>query len=135
MKLLFFCNAKWPEIAENLYWEQIPSDRADLVRIRVFNEKLDALMKELTLDNVLGGVKAYTYVIEWQKRGLPHAYILLILDKDSKIRTSSLPEDVDKIVFAEIPNMSTEPRLFSVIKSCMIQLKTFGFFHKNSIYV
>ena len=39
-------------------------------------------------------------VIEFQKRGLPHAHILVILHQDDRIRTS---EELDQIVSAEIP--------------------------------
>ena len=82
----FTCNAKWSEIMKNLESYETPSDRPDLVT-RVFQAKLTALLKKLTVEHVLGEVKAYTYVIEWQKRGLPHAHILLIFKNRSKIRT------------------------------------------------
>uniref|UniRef100_A0A182HLU7 Helitron helicase-like domain-containing protein n=1 Tax=Anopheles arabiensis TaxID=7173 RepID=A0A182HLU7_ANOAR len=41
----------------------------------------------------------YEYVIEFQKRGLPHAHLLLILGDDDKPQT---PDDYDKFVSAEI---------------------------------
>ena len=50
---------------------------------------------------VLGRVISYTYVVEFQKRGLPHAHILLILDEKDKIKTTN---DYDKIISAELPN-------------------------------
>jgi hypothetical protein len=66
------------------------------------------------LDEILrkknfGVVAGYTYVIEFQKRGLPHSHILIILDKSQKIRT---PIDVDSFVSAELPDKSSQPRLF-----------------------
>ncbi len=39
------------------------------------------------------------YVIEFQKRGLPHAHILLILENQSKPRKS---DDNDALVSAQI---------------------------------
>lgn len=61
-------------------------------------------MKMLLLEkHVLGKVIAHVDVIEFQKRGLPHCHILLIFDKDSRLRT---PEDVDSIVSAAIPGQS-----------------------------
>ena len=40
------------------------------------------------------------YTIEFQKRGLPHAHLLITLHPDNKIIT---PDDVDKHICAEIP--------------------------------
>ena len=43
---------------------------------------------------------AYLYVVEFQKRGLPHSHILIVLDNESRLRTS---EDVDEVVCAVLP--------------------------------
>ena len=45
---------------------------------------------------------AFMYVVEYHKRGLPHAHILLIVSDDDRLRT---PEDVDQIISAEIPTI------------------------------
>ena len=50
---------------------------------------------------ILGKIVALIYVVEWQKRGPPHAHILMIADATHKPRT---PEDYDSIVCAEIPD-------------------------------
>ena len=71
----------WREIQENLAPNQTFVDRPDIVA-RVFNPKLKALMKRLVEDNFFGKTKAHFY--EFQKRGLPHAHILIILDNDNK---------------------------------------------------
>lgn len=44
--------------------------------MRVFNIKLKALLQDLRNGDSLGGAKAMYifYVIEFQKRGLPHAH-------------------------------------------------------------
>jgi hypothetical protein len=55
--------------------------------------KLHALLRDIKND-VLGNVIAKIWVIEFQKRGLPHAHILLILDEMSKLRTV---EDFDSM--------------------------------------
>ena len=49
--------------------------------------------------NIFGRIVAYTYVIEYQKRDLPHAYFLLILISEHKLYN---PEEYDKIVCAEM---------------------------------
>ncbi|XP_025203823.1 uncharacterized protein LOC112600734 [Melanaphis sacchari] len=54
------------------------------------------------------------YSVEWQKRGLPHAHILVWLI--DKIR----PEEIDNIIFAEIPEKSTDTLLFDIVTTNMI---------------
>ena len=56
---------------------------------------------------------ARLHVVEFQKRGPPHAHILLILAP----RTC---EDVDLIVSAELPDPATHPRLFAIVTTCML---------------
>ena len=74
-------------------------DRPDLVA-RVFKLKKDKLMKDIVFGKVLGRVPAYLWVIEFQKRGLPHAHILVILSDDDRLSTS---DDVDDVICAELP--------------------------------
>jgi hypothetical protein len=57
---------------------QKPQDRPDIVA-RVFKQKLDALIQDIQTNHIFGVPVAYVYVIEFQKRGLPHAHILIIL--------------------------------------------------------
>ncbi|KAF8106781.1 hypothetical protein N665_0133s0019 [Sinapis alba] len=57
------------------------------------------------------------YTIEFQKRGLPHAHILLFMHPTFKLPTT---DDIDKIIFAEIPNKYEEPDLFQVIQDMMV---------------
>ena len=57
------------------------------------------------------------YTVEWQKRGLPHAHILLYLYPDDKHPT---PVDIDKIISVEIPDKITNPRDYEVISQYMI---------------
>ena len=114
--ITFTCNGEWQEIQENLRENESSADRPDLVA-RVFEGKLKALLKDLTENDILGKVIAYTYVIEFQKRGFPHAHILLWLRKDCKIRNS---EEVDRLVCAEIPNPKTCPKLYEIIQKHMI---------------
>ena len=93
------CNPKWPEITEHLEAGQTAQDRPDLVA-RVFKQKKDQLMNDLISKEVLGKVVAHMHVIEFQKRGLPHAHILIILANEDRTMT---PEGVDQAVCAELP--------------------------------
>ena len=70
---------------------------------------------------------AYTYVVEYQKRGLPHAHILLIVAESDRLKT---PENVDSVICAELPpspcsftcerKRSQATRLRNTVLRCMI---------------
>ena len=93
-------NPSWPEIVQSLLPGQSPHDRPDIVA-RVFQLKLKALLEDLTKNGVMGRPVGWTWVVEFQKRGLPHAHILVIVGPEDKPRT---PHDVDARVCAEIPD-------------------------------
>ncbi|KAG3121359.1 hypothetical protein PI125_g344 [Phytophthora idaei] len=109
-------NPKCPEIQNNLLPGQTASDRPDIVA-RVFNMKLKAILEDITTNRVFGDILAYVYVIEFQKRGLPHAHVLVILKGESKPRTSA---DYDKFDCAEIPDREAYPELYESISTCRI---------------
>ncbi|EEY60735.1 helitron helicase-like protein [Phytophthora infestans T30-4] len=109
------CNPNWPEIKENLRPGEKASDRPDIVA-RVFMEKLKALNKDLD-EGVLGIQAARVHVVEYQKRGLPHAHILLILRPEDKPTTK---EDVDKLVSSELPDKEKYPELYDTVISNML---------------
>jgi hypothetical protein len=84
------CNPEWPEIADACAQAGCSRwDRPDIVS-RVFKIKLDALMTDITRRHVLGEVAAHLCVVEFQKRGLPHAHILLIMKPGHRVRTGAL---------------------------------------------
>ncbi|UYV64563.1 hypothetical protein LAZ67_3001189, partial [Cordylochernes scorpioides] len=109
------CNPKWKEITENLEPWQKPEHRPDLVA-RVFNLKLKELLKEIKA-GLFGKLAAMVHVIEFQKRGLPHAHILIILAAEAKYNTEA---DIDRIVSAEIPDKEKFPVLFGIVTKHMI---------------
>ncbi|KAI9072375.1 hypothetical protein K1719_045656 [Acacia pycnantha] len=57
------------------------------------------------------------YTIEFQKRGLPHAHIILWLSNADKLKT---PFDVDQLISAEIPNKELDPQLYELVGSYMV---------------
>lgn len=114
--LTMTCNPQWPEILSALNETETPADRPDIVS-RVFRVKLNELKKDLFKNNVFGVVIAHVYVIEFQKRGLPHCHMLLILENDSKFRD---PIDIDRCVCAELPSAAEFPRLHEIVVRNMI---------------
>lgn len=61
------------------------------------------------------------YTVEFQKRGFPHAHILLFLHQDNN---HIITADIDRIIFDEITNRDIYPRLFElwVLWWCMVHL-------------
>jgi len=110
------CNPNWREIKENLLPNQQPSDRPDICA-RVFNIKKDYLIDVIVRQKFFGEVLAYVYVIEFQKRGLPHIHLLITLKQNYKILNS---ETVDKFISAEIPDPNENENLHSIVMKHMI---------------
>ncbi|XP_074342440.1 uncharacterized protein LOC141679997 [Apium graveolens] len=57
------------------------------------------------------------HVIEFQKLGLPHAHMLIWLHPNDRPKTT---EQIDKMVFAEIPDPSIDPVGYKAVKNYMI---------------
>lgn len=55
--------------------------------------------------------------VEFQKRGLPHAHILIWLQKDGREGTTSV---VDSFISAEIPDPTIDPLGYSLVEQFMI---------------
>nr|GMD73126.1 uncharacterized protein LOC109173038 [Ipomoea batatas] len=114
--LTITCNPNWPEIKRLLEFNDEAQNRPDLVA-RVFHAKLQELKNDIIKKHFFGEISAYTYVIEFQKRGLPHAHFLIILKNKSMMSSSSF---VDEYVCAEIPNKETQPTLYDLVKKHMV---------------
>lgn len=114
--LTLTCNPNWPEIRQHMMTHEETHNRADLV-VRVFHAKLELFKNEILKKNIFGKVAAYTYVIEFQKRGLPHAHFLLILEHDFKMYE---PKEYDEIVCAELPDEHSNPHLHKMVVKHML---------------
>ena len=59
-------------------------------------------MNLITHHSVFGETRCWLYSVEWQKQGLAHAHILIwLVDK-------VCPEEIDKIISAEIPDPNVD---------------------------
>ncbi|SCV74953.1 BQ2448_7982 [Microbotryum intermedium] len=113
----FTCNPHWPEIVHQLGPGEAANDRPDIVA-RVFEAKLQALMDDVygtrNRARVFRQVLSHIYVIEYQKRGLPHAHVLITLAADDRPMTAD-----DRIVCAEIPDPDLYLDLHTTVTSSM----------------
>jgi len=76
-------NPKWPEILHGLFPSQTATDCPDIVSW-VFEQKKKALLK--LIDNgFFGTTIAHIYIIELQKRDLPHIHLLIFLHPQHRI--------------------------------------------------
>jgi hypothetical protein len=92
------CNPDWPEITSQLRpgqnFTHIP-----IIVCRVFKQKLSLLLHALkTMFPNAGHLQYSIHVVEFMKRGLPHAHILIKLLADC-----ISPTDIDRVVSAEMP--------------------------------
>ena len=117
MFFTFTCNPTSPEIVQSMKGFEAGSYfRPDLIA-RCFQIRLQFLIEDLESNCVFGDVLGYIYTVEWQKRGLPHAHILLFLTKECRFRN---PADVDRVIRAEIPNPKTHRDLWELVTTNMI---------------
>ncbi|XP_071694291.1 uncharacterized protein [Rutidosis leptorrhynchoides] len=116
--ITFTSNPKWTEIEGMLSYiegQRVP-DRPKIVA-RVFKQKLDAMMADIMKAHIFGTCEAGIYIIEFQKRGLPHVHMLIWLTSDFKCKT---PEDIDDIIFAEIPSKTQDPDAYKAVTEYML---------------
>ncbi|XP_057720223.1 uncharacterized protein LOC130934697 [Arachis stenosperma] len=87
------------------------------ISCRVFHAKLKCLLSDLKEGVFFGPLNAGMYTIEFQKRGLPHAHMLLWLNGESNLQSVEI---VDKFICAELPNPQKFPSLYNVVTKYMI---------------
>jgi Helitron helicase-like domain at N-terminus len=111
------CNPKWKEITENL----LPGQTADCnpeLCCRVFKNKLEQLLKDIDT-NQFGKCTARVYTIEYQKRGLPHAHIIVWLDAccqlmtpaDKDVKTMRLSFNIGQIICLKLETALHEEKV------------------------
>jgi hypothetical protein len=112
--ITFTCNPLWPEITRALAEHGLKPhewDKCPLLVARMFKIKKDRLLDDLRNGNFLGyrppnrvrvkkrPVITICYVVEYQKRGLPHVHIAVRVE-DPQPETA---EEVDKVISAQLP--------------------------------
>lgn len=84
--------------------------------VQVFSLKLKKFLKNLIERNILSVMNAHMYMIEFQKRGLPYMYILILVKKNDNIPS----EKLDMIVQVEILLEKNNPVFFELITKHMV---------------
>nr|XP_017255780.1 PREDICTED: uncharacterized protein LOC108225432 [Daucus carota subsp. sativus] len=116
--LTMTCNALWDEILEMMKHLPgcSPQNSPDIIA-RVFHQKLQQIVDDIKKKNYFGTCLGVMYVVEFQKRGLPHVHMLIWLNSDSK---KNLSTNVDNYVSAEIPDPLKDPEGFNAVSKFMI---------------
>jgi Helitron helicase-like domain at N-terminus len=110
---------------------QTAADRPDLVS-RVFKAKVSYLLDDICKYNALGVAVAHIWTIEFQKRGLPHIYMIIFLKRESKLIT---PEHVNSLISAEFPDKETQPEIYDLVSKFMVHGPCGGLYHLPPIPV
>ncbi|XP_035837147.1 uncharacterized protein LOC110892742 [Helianthus annuus] len=116
--ITFTCNVKWPEIRRYLNHADCTGaqERPDIIA-RIFQLKVESLLKFLKTQKTFGGVAADLYTIEFQKRGLPHCHMLLWVVPECRIKDA---QHVDNFISAEIPDPGADPTLYRIVTDSMM---------------
>ncbi|CAN1173376.1 hypothetical protein LINPERHAP2_LOCUS30637 [Linum perenne] len=116
--ITFTCNAQWPELV-NAFQNVVGSHAEDkpMLVARVFRMRLSLLREDLKKKCYFGRYAAGMHTVEFQKRGLPHAHIVLWLAVGDKATT---PDKVNNIISAELPDPEIDPVGYATVTKFMM---------------
>jgi hypothetical protein len=83
----------------------------------VFKIKLKELINDIHKNHNWGRMIVRIYVIEFQKRGLLHAHILIFFAEDYK---PHMINNVDRTISAKLLNLETNMLAYEMIARCMM---------------
>ena len=100
------CNPYYPEFKEaasikfddNSTIEQPLQDYHPYLITRITKLKFDTIINDIDKEHITGKLAAYVYTIEFQKRGLPHVHLLLIMTPQDQIHN---PVEIDDFISGE----------------------------------
>ncbi len=78
------------------------------------------MLRDIIQGQLFGKVAGLVYSIEFQKRGLPHSHMLIILDRKDKFdelrfEAEEIIEKINKTVSAEIPDPKKDKQLYDLV--------------------
>ncbi|CAN7050018.1 unnamed protein product [Brassica rapa subsp. trilocularis] len=111
-------NPNWVELKDHLdaYDGESANSRPDL-ECRLFKIKLDEMIEDFKKGKYFPKPDAVVYTVEFQKRGLPHAHILLWLKGVKKEVTTAM---IDEYISAELPDKELDQEGFELVERHMI---------------
>ncbi|XP_057730367.1 uncharacterized protein LOC130945682 [Arachis stenosperma] len=121
-------NPEWDEIRREVTPIGLKAKDCPDILCRVFKIKLDCLIDNLKEGKIFGKILGYVCTVEFQKRGLPHAHILLFMSNKFK---PQIPDDIDKHITAKIPDENERPNLHGAVQNYMVH-GLCGPYNKNS---
>lgn len=77
-------NLKWEEITRELFPGQTSYNCPDIVA-HIFKLKKEQLIDDIYKNCIFGQAVTFVYVIEFQKRGLPHLHLLVVLKHNMQL--------------------------------------------------
>ncbi|XP_072088389.1 uncharacterized protein [Arachis hypogaea] len=111
------CNLEWDEIKSLLRGTDLKAEDHLDITLRIFKIKLNKLIRDFKYGDIFWKISVYVWTIEFQKRGLPHAHILLFMHPFSRPRSSN---DIDKLISAQIPDKRRRPKLYAAVEKFMV---------------
>ncbi len=110
-------NSQCPEVLEKLKETgQKPHERPDIVT-KVWEQKKQFLLHLILDKHILGKTVGEVWSQEYQREGLPHIHLIVILDESEAPKTVS---DYDKFISAQIPNKKKDKELYDLVTKLMI---------------
>ncbi|KAA6355852.1 MAG: putative ATP-dependent DNA helicase PIF1 [Streblomastix strix] len=113
--IIFTSNPRWDEII-SIFGDDSSANHPD-IESKNFIIKLQELLDDIVKHHILGKVSCYCYRIEFQKRGLPHAHILITFQQEDKVNTTN---KIDNIISAEIPSIEQDSELHNAVLKHML---------------
>jgi hypothetical protein len=85
----------------------------------VFRAKLKDLISQIRNSEIFGKVPTLIYTVKYQKRELPHAYIIIFLTDGHAF---SEPETINNLIRAELPDRFLDPNgsLTKIVKQVIV---------------
>ncbi|XP_031112149.1 uncharacterized protein LOC116016128 [Ipomoea triloba] len=115
--ITFTSNPKWPEIERYVTHRGLKADDRPDIICRVFKMKLDAMIEDIKTDKLFGDICGVIYTIEFQKRGLPHAHILLFAKRMNRPNSAN---EIDALISAEIPDPDVDAEYHHAVSEFML---------------
>ena len=77
------------------------------------------MLRLIKIENIFGRFRGDVYTIEYQKRGLPHMYLLIFLNSADAFFEAS---HIDEVICAELPTVESDPtgELTRIVTSVML---------------